>query len=112
MISRLTNLFAHERLPDLIILDVNMPGMNGVECAVSLRALEQGMSTPQPIPILFFTSEECDAKFKQTLRMLSPAMYVNKGRDSSPDQLEKRFRTVITKLMELRKKQLNSSQKK
>jgi len=108
MIARLTNLFAHGRTPDLIILDVNMTGMSGIDCAVSLRALEQGMSTAEPIPILFFTSEECDAKFKHTLRTLSPAMYVNKGSDSTPGQLEKRFRTVITKLMELRIKQANT----
>ena len=108
MIARLTNLFAHGRTPDLIILDVNMSGMNGIECAVSLRALEQGMSTKEPIPILFFTSEQCDTKFKQTLRSLSPAMYVNKGSDSSPGLLEKRFQTVITKLLELRKKMANS----
>lgn len=104
LIARLTNLFAHGRSPDLIILDVNIPGMNGIECAVSLRALEQGMSTKEPVPILFFTAEQCDAKFKQTLRTLSPAMYVNKMSDSSPELLEKRFQTVIAKLLELRKK--------
>jgi len=108
MIARLTNLFAHDRTPDLIILDVNMSGMSGIDCAVSLRALEQGMSTKEPIPILFFTSEECDAKFKQTLRSLSPAMYVNKGLDSSPRLLGNRFQTVIIKLLELRNKTINS----
>jgi CheY-like chemotaxis protein len=108
MIARLTNLFAHDRTPDLIILDVNMSGMSGIDCAVSIRALEQGMSTKEPIPILFFTSEECDAKFKNTLRSLSPAMYVNKGLDSSPQLLGNRFQTVITKLLELRNKMINS----
>ena len=102
-VARITNLFSHGRKIDLIILDVSMPGMNGVEAAHSLRALEEGMGRETPVPILFFTARQCDTDFKQTLKALSPAMYVNKGSDSDPEKLQERFENVIRKLMDLRR---------
>lgn len=103
-VARITSLFSHGRKVDLIVLDVSMPGMNGVEAAHSLRALEQGMGRERPVPILFFTARQCDADFKQTLKVLSPAMYVNKGSDSDPEKLQQRFESVIKRLMEMRRK--------
>ena len=103
-VARITSLFSHGRKIDLIILDVSMPGMNGVEAAHSLRALEEGMGRETPVPILFFTARQCDADFKQTLKSLSPAMYVNKGSDSDPEKLQERFENIIRKLMDLRRK--------
>jgi DNA-binding response OmpR family regulator len=43
---------AVERLPDLLVLDLTLPEMNGYEVARSLRAKH-----PQPIPILVITAD-------------------------------------------------------
>ena len=105
LISRVTNLLAHHLHPDLLIIDVDMPGMDEVATALSIRALEEGMETDNPIPILFFTSKRIGKAFRQTLQIISPALYVNRGRDSSVanlEQLQKRFKEVIIELMELK----------
>lgn len=44
---------AIEHQPDLIIMDVRMPGMNGIEACRSIRLIE-GMQTT---PILFLTAD-------------------------------------------------------
>jgi CheY-like chemotaxis protein len=53
-----------EKLPDLIVLDINMPVMRGDECLRSLRAQQRTCS----IPIVLVTTE---AEKKLVLRLLS-----------------------------------------
>ena len=45
---------AHASLPDLILLDVRMPGMDGYEVCRKLKAEEQ----TAPIPVIFVTAED------------------------------------------------------
>ena len=109
LISRVTNLFAHSLRADLIIIDVDMPGMDEAATALSIRALEEGMGIDDPTPILFFTSKRCDARFRQILSKISPAMYVNRGKDSSLSRLEnlkERLKDVVIKLMEFKEKEV------
>ncbi len=48
---------ARDRLPDAMLLDWNMPVMNGIEC---LRALRAQFGAEQPIVILCTTENEPD----------------------------------------------------
>ncbi|MEK7851279.1 MAG: response regulator [Deltaproteobacteria bacterium] len=82
----------------LVILDVAMPLLNGVNAAIALRAVEKGLNIP-PTPILFFTAQKCDENFQKVLTYCKPAEYVNKGISSTPDQLASRIKQVTIKLL-------------
>jgi DNA-binding NarL/FixJ family response regulator len=47
---------AAERLrPDLVLMDLNLPGIDGIEATRRLRAL-----SPSPVVVLLSTYDECD----------------------------------------------------
>ena len=83
----------------LVILDVNMPILNGINAAVIFRAIERGFGRKRPSPILFFTSYRCDDTFKKVLKYCAPAKYINKGTGSSADEFAQRLYQVVSQLL-------------
>ncbi len=83
----------------LVILDVNMPILNGINAAVIMRAVEKGYDKKRPTPLLFFTSYKCDDTFKKVLKYCKPAKYINKGAGASPEQFAERLYQVIYQLL-------------
>lgn len=83
----------------LVILDVNMPILNGINAAVIFRAIERGFGKKRPTPILFFTSYRCDDTFKKVLKYCAPAKYINKGTGSSPEEFAQRLYQVVYQLL-------------
>lgn len=91
-----------EKLPiNLGILDVEMPVLNGIQAAISLREIERGLKVKRKIPLLFFTVRKCDDEFKKFLKSFEPSSYVNKGASSSPEELANRAYRVIQRLLSL-----------
>lgn len=84
----------------LAILDVEMPIMNGVQAARSLRELETQVGLKRRTPILFFTTRKCDDRFKQVLQQLQPSSYVNKGSSQDPAALATRVMKVLQLLLQ------------
>lgn len=84
---------------NLVILDVNMPQINGVNAAKTFRALEDGFGRKTRIPILFFSVVRCDENFKKFLEFIKPAAYLNKGNSSNPEDLAKRVTDVINRIL-------------
>lgn len=83
---------------DLLVFDVNMPILDGINAAVCVRAAEKATGTP-PHPILFFTSNICDEPFRKALEYLAPARYLNKGTGSSGAELGERLVAVLQNLL-------------
>ncbi len=83
----------------LVILDVNMPILNGINAAVLFRAIEKGYDKNKPVPILFFTSYKCDDTFKKVLKYCAPAKYINKGTGSSAEEFAERLYHVVAQLL-------------
>ena len=83
----------------LVILDVNMPILNGINAAVIFRAIERGFEKKRPTPILFFTSYRCDDTFKKVLKYCAPAKYINKGTGSSAEEFAQRLYQVVSQLL-------------
>lgn len=82
----------------LVVLDVAMPLLNGVNAAIAMRAIEKGFKLP-PAPILFFTAQKCDENFQKVLAYCKPAQYVNKGASSTPEMLASRVSHVAKMLL-------------
>jgi two-component system, HptB-dependent secretion and biofilm response regulator len=57
---------AQRWLPDLILLDLNMPVMNGYEAALQLQA----QPSTEHLPLVMMTNEDADAPFVARLRAL------------------------------------------
>ena len=76
---------AKDDLPDLILLDVAMPGLDGYETCQRLRKDEK----TKLIPVLFLTGKELDPKsMTKRLKELDAAGYIVKP-SSFSDLLEK-----------------------
>lgn len=99
-LTRLVEQLEQKRAINLVILDVNMPIINGVNAAIAMRAIEKGYDSKKPIPILFFTAKQCDETFKKVLSYTKPAKYINKGIGSSPDEFADRLYQVLSHLLQ------------
>ena len=55
-----------DKLPDLILLDIKMPGMNGYEAMKKLRCMETPASR---LPVIFLTADESDGAEKEGLSL-------------------------------------------
>lgn len=84
--------------PDLVVLDVRMPEMDGRAAAQIARALEKAFEAPKRVPILFFSAVLCDAEFKATLKSLGSARYIRKI-DGDVQSLGERVAAVLAKLI-------------
>jgi len=85
-----------------VILDLEMPRMDGIVAARTFRAVEEKLETDKKIPILFFSVHRCDDSLKKQLANCAPASYINKGVDSSPDQLTHRVDQLVKHLLKKR----------
>jgi CheY-like chemotaxis protein len=81
---------------DLVVTDVPMPFLNGINAAIGLRALERTYPDHDLIPILFLTNKPCDDTFKKVIRFLSPAKYATLGPVDDHNKLIKHVQRVLS----------------
>ena len=94
-----THRVSHNHPVSLAVLDIRMPGMNGINAAMALRAVERGLGVKRPTPILFFSTVQCDDTLREVLKRCAPARYINKGASPSPEGLADRLAEVINRLI-------------
>jgi two-component system nitrate/nitrite response regulator NarL len=58
--------------PDLVLLDISMPVMNGIEAALEIRSISPSTK------ILFLTVQECTPEAEAAVRLLGVQGFVNK----------------------------------
>ncbi len=97
-IEAFTKAIKADEKPDLVVLDVKMPGMDGREAAYAVRAIEKGLGVKRT-PILFFSAMLCDAEFKGMLRDIGNARYIRKSDGSEPAELGNRIASVLERLL-------------
>lgn len=98
-LSALSERMKNNEPVNLVILDVQMPVINGINAAKTMRAMEEGFKRPRKIPILFFSVVRCDENFKKFLVFCKPAAYVNKGVSMTPEKLAGRVSEVVSRLL-------------
>jgi len=81
---------------DLLVTDVPMPFLNGINAAIGLRAIERTYAEHDLIPILFLTNKPCDDTFKKVIRFLSPAKYATLGPVDDKNNLIKHLMRIIS----------------
>jgi len=55
---------AHERRPDLVLMDINLPGMNGVDVMEALRKKGEGFAK---IPFIALSADAVNEEIERTL---------------------------------------------
>lgn len=84
---------------DLVMLDVQMPTLNGFNAAVAMRAVERAFGMPSPTPLIFFSSQPCDEKARKVLEFCRRAIYVNKVASPNLGELAGRVEKVLVNLL-------------
>lgn len=100
-LSQLSDLLKVKATVDLIILDVNMPIINGIDAARTVRALETGLKLTRKIPILYFSIVKCDENFKKMMTLTKPSAYLNKGASPDKEEFSKRLIDVIDRIRDI-----------
>ncbi len=85
--------------PNLIILDINLPVIDGMNICIAIRAIERAFGHQKGRPILFFTAREADTSLKKIMETYKPARYINKGSEGDPEKLATRIKTVMQTLL-------------
>jgi CheY-like chemotaxis protein len=85
--------------PGLVVLDINMPRLDGMDAALAMRAIETAMNVKRRTPILFFSTRVSDEAFKAFLREIGSARYIRKGEDGDSERLGSRLLTVLERLL-------------
>lgn len=99
LISAYSKLISEKHTIDIAIIDLNMPVMDGITAARTIRAIET-QNNAKKVPIVFFSAEKADEALRKQMEHLVPANYVNKGSDPDPDKLAARVESLIGHLME------------
>jgi len=99
LITAYSKLIAEHASIDVAIIDLNMPVMDGVTAARTIRAIESQHKLPAT-PIVFFSSMKADDALRAQMDLLKPASYMNKGTDPDPDKLAERVEQLVGYLME------------
>lgn len=100
--SAFAKLVAEKKLIDVAIIDINMPVMDGLTAAKTIRSIESQNGIPH-IPIAFFSAVKADDNLRNQMEMLAPANYVNKGSDPDPDKLAERVEKLLAYFMHIKK---------
>lgn len=94
LVTTIARRFAENRPVDLVILDVEMPAMDGFTAARFLRSLEAKMRRP-PCPVIFFTGKIADENLRRQMSVLRPAWYCAKGGGVDRGAFERRAARLI-----------------
>ncbi len=86
----------------LVILDLEMPVMDGLKAALTLRTLETKMDVSRPVPVIFFSGKKCDEALKKKLAQCTPATYFNKGGNADPAGLSARIDRLVKYILSRR----------
>jgi CheY-like chemotaxis protein len=95
LVSAYAKLLSEKKRVDVAIIDLNMPIMDGIKAAMTLRTLEVQQNISN-VPIVFFSGVKADEDLKRKLEELTPSVYLNKSTDPDPDKLAKRIEELVS----------------
>jgi len=96
-VSTVARRFAEGLPVDLVILDVEMPAMDGFTAARFLRSLETKLRRPA-CPVIFFTGRKADDNLRRQMGHFRPAWYCAKGVDDDQAAFARRATALIGRI--------------
>ncbi len=93
-LENMTRALASGNRRGLMILDLQMPRLNGISVAIALRAVEQALGRV-PVPIIFFSGVKINDDLKQAMREGNPATYLHKSQSDDPAEMLSRLEKVM-----------------
>lgn len=91
--------FREQKPIDLIITEIKMSILNGIQSCVAFRSFERGFGLKTVAPVVLFTEVPIDQNIQKTVEYLKPCKYLQ----STPDraEFERRATALIDRLLEL-----------
>jgi CheY-like chemotaxis protein len=77
LLMALSESLGQEQAPDLIILDLRLPIINGINAAVAVRGYELGFNRLERIPMVFLFDPPDSSNFDKVLNFCQPAQAVS-----------------------------------
>ena len=87
---------------DIVITEIRLPLLNGVQAAIAFRHLEKAFGEKTPAPIVLFTELGRDANVDKALEYLKPATYFQAV--AEPVEFQRRFEALVDRLNHLARK--------
>ncbi|MEK6777405.1 MAG: response regulator [bacterium] len=84
---------------NIVILDLQMPVMDGLKAAMTMRAIEKKTCLSKKTPIIFFSARKCDEPLKKLLSQCTPAVYFNKGEAPDPTAIADRINQLVSYIL-------------
>ena len=79
VLTALSKALEDGKSPSLLILDLRIPIMNGINVAIAVRAYERGFNLSEKIPIVFLFNPPEQASFEKVIRFCQPLRVVLPG---------------------------------
>lgn len=84
---------------DLIITEVRMPLMGGIQTSIAFRHMEKAFGVKSPAPIIFFSEAERDTNLDKAVEYLKPARYLQTYPDLT--EFRRRAEALVDKLIQI-----------
>lgn len=89
----LSRALGEPRPPTVIILDLRLPIINGINAAIAIRAFELGFRSSERIPLVFLFDPVESLSFDKVVKFCSPVQVVSPG--ASEDEVKEQIRQLL-----------------
>jgi CheY-like chemotaxis protein len=93
ILRAMSEALASGSMPSLVVLDLRIPIMNGINVAIAIRAYELGFGMEEKVPLIFMFNPPEQASFEKVLKFCQPIRVVAAG--ESEEELKVAARKVI-----------------
>jgi len=98
--------FRDKRPINIIITEIRMPLLNGVQAAIAFRHLEKAYGITSPAPVVLFTELGRDTNVVRAIEYLKPATYLQAVPD--PTEFQRRAEALVDRLNSFARKRKTS----
>jgi len=95
LLTECTRLFRISDRPQIVVLDLALPVVDGKNAALMLRALEDAFDVSPPVPLLFYTAKPCDQTLERLISYTGEARYVQRPEAAGQDEVAEALKAEL-----------------